>query len=246
MKNDPIFSIITSTLNSYENLLQLFDNLESIEDLPYQHIVIDGASKDRTVDLLKSKSNVVWISEADDGIYEAWNKGLNLVTTDWVSFLGADDRIVESGYRELIRTAMSKPNCDYISGLTYITRNHKVIRTTGSPWKWKQFKRFHCTGHIGAFHNVRLFNNYGNYDTNFKIVGDYEFLLRIGANLKSEFIDKVTCRMELGGVSNKTPKPIFETHRAKVKNKSTNSCLASIDLITALSKWYIKRMLGKI
>ncbi|MBL4904633.1 MAG: glycosyltransferase, partial [Flavobacteriaceae bacterium] len=208
MKRNPYkISIITSTFNS-ENTLK--DTVDSILNQSYsniEYIVIDGASSDDTVEILKSSEKsfkdknieFYWKSESDSGIYSAWNKALKVVSGDWVIFIGSDDyfkseSILEEMIPYLIESEVK--NQLFVYGrIEHINHQKQLIEESGKPWH-QQKKRFTYTmnlGHSGAFHHKALFDKHGNFNESFKIVGDYEFLLRELKDKKNDarFVDKI-------------------------------------------------------
>ena len=95
MKNKslPLITIIIAVFNGAKTLQQCIDSVAQQSYPNKELIIIDGGSKDGTLDLLKANSEKIdyWVSETDNGIYNAWNKGLAQANGDWICFLGADD-----------------------------------------------------------------------------------------------------------------------------------------------------------
>lgn len=236
----PLISIITSTFNSEKTLLDTIDSIVNQTYKNIEYIVIDGNSNDRTVSLLKSVEHKFkeqeiffkWISEPDNGIYDAWNKALKLVSGEWVVFIGSDDYFKNNNIfcetiPHLIKAA--EENCNYVYGkVEHVNIEKKLIEVSGKQWNLQK-KRFTYTmnlPHSGCFHNKNLFLKHGNYNNSFKIVGDYEFLLRElkDKNNNAYFVDKVFTVMREGGVSaslNNRLTIIKENHKARKLNNIT-------------------------
>ncbi|WP_339660425.1 glycosyltransferase family 2 protein [uncultured Polaribacter sp.] len=239
----PLISIITSTFNSDKTLLDTIDSILNQTYKNIEYIVVDGNSTDKTVEILKSVEHKFkekeisfnWISEPDKGIYDAWNKALNLVTGEWIAFIGSDDyfknKNVFSETIPYLKKAV-KESCNYVYGVTeHIDKEDKLIEVSGKPWD-VQKERFPYTmnlPHSGCFHHKKLFLKHGFYNDSFKIVGDYEFLLRElkDKNNKAYFVDKVFTVMREGGVSASLDNRLIvikENHKArKLNNISTFS-----------------------
>lgn len=221
--NTPIISIITSTLNCASALKLTITSITKIKSEFVELIIIDGASSDSTLDVILENKKFIdyWISETDTGIYDAWNKGLKLARGKWIMFLGAGDLIVEESYLKIIsslkRDVDVYENIDFISGKNILYKNNKNIRTIGGPWNWSMLRKYMSIAHPGALHRSSLFTKYGMFDTNFKIAGDYEFLLRIGSKLNALYLTDILVRMEYGGASNSS-KVFIENLMAKKKN----------------------------
>lgn len=247
MERHTLISIITATYNAGE---VLEDSIKSVLSQNYsniEYIIIDGGSTDNTLNIInKYKESIsYWISEPDCGIYDAWNKGIRLAKGDWIAFLGADDIYVPdaiSSYVKLINC--SNENTEFISSrVELIDLNKNKLRVIGKQWNWADFKIYMSVAHVGSMHSKRLFKKYGNYDLDFKIVGDYEMLLRSKGELRARYLDQVTVKMQLGGVSNQSSGVLKEVFKAKLKLGIRNYWLASYDMFFAYFKYFIRNAL---
>lgn len=201
----PLVSIITPTFNSAK---QLNKTIGSIRDLAYENvewIVIDGASKDDTVELIKQNGDVVdyWVSEPDTGIFDAWNKGVRVAKGEWISFLGAGDAYTPDAldvFMGAIHASKTLPEL-VTSRIRFVNDAGELLRVYGAPFNWEKFQKFMDVAHVGALHHKSLFNNHGLFDTRYSSAGDYEFIMRCGPGLKTLFLDRVTVDMLAGGIS---------------------------------------------
>ena len=151
-----------------------------------------------------------------------------------VSFLGSDDYYypdaIENYYNEIIQI---KAELDFIHSNVKVEQR-KVI---SEKWQWKKFRRKMNIAHVGAFHNTNYFKKYGLFNTNYRIAGDYELLLRAKNKLKTHWFNKVTAFMSDGGISNNQVKNVLkETTLVKIQNKSTSKFIAELDYYI----WIIK------
>jgi len=207
-------SIITVTYNSEKTLT---DTIESLYNQTYdniEYILIDGKSKDTTVDIIKSYESKFndkgieykWVSEKDNGIYDAINKGIRLATGDIVGILNSDDYYYDNNVVKDISEAFKDKRLDCIYGnLKYIDpESNKVTRI----WKSKQFQpglfqKSWTPAHPTFYCKKELYDKYGVYRTDFKIAADvelmYRFLVKHIAN--SKYIDRYFVLMRQGGVS---------------------------------------------
>lgn len=234
-------SIITASYNAEEFIERA---IQSIVDQQYdnmEYLIIDGGSKDGTVEIIKKYADKInyWISEPDKGIYDAWNKGLAKATGDWIMFLGCDDLLVPGAlqyYSDFINQLPE--NIQYISSKNQIVDIHNnPIRIKGWPWKWPFFLKEMTVAHPGSLHAKKLFEAYGNFNTNYKIVGDYEFLLRPKEQLKTAFMDRITVVMQEGGASDSVA-AIKEQYKASTLtgNYSTSKALLNASIVYAKFK----------
>jgi glycosyltransferase involved in cell wall biosynthesis len=199
----PLVSVVTATYNASATLAACLASVRA-QDYPHiEHILIDGASKDGTVGVLREHDSEIalWISEPDHGIYDAWNKGLRLARGEWIAFVGADDVLLPGAISGYMQLAAQHPEAQYLSGhVRWIGPGGKQ-EIIGEPWRWPHFLRFMCTAHVGSMHRRSLFEQYGEYDIAYRIVGDYELLLRARGNLRTAFMSRVTAQMQCGGAS---------------------------------------------
>lgn len=204
-------SIITATYNSAKTVR---DTLESVRQQTYpqvEHIIVDGLSKDHTLDIVQAYPHVrKCISEADKGIYDAMNKGVGLATGDIVGILNSDDMYQDSTVLARVMEAFVNDHCDAVYGdLVYVDpeQTGKVRRYWKSGyynpgsfrWGW-------MPPHPTFFVRRSLYERFGLFRTDFRTAADYELMLRFihrhGAKLT--YVPKVLVRMRDGGASNQT------------------------------------------
>lgn len=210
-------SIITAV---YNNKTYLQDAIDSVYNQSYkniEHIIVDGNSNDGTIDLIKKNENKIskWLSENDKGIYDALNKGLKLATGDLIGFLHSDDIYASNEIIETIVNKIKKSNSDSIYGdLLYVSKNdtNNIIRF----WKSKNFhykllKKGWMPPHPTFFVKKHIYNQYGGFNTNFKIAADYDLMLRfLGQKIIStSYLPQIIIKMRVGGLSNNSIRNII-------------------------------------
>lgn len=198
-----IISIVIATYNASTTLKRCIDSIISQKTDEVELIIVDGLSTDDTVNIICSYGSNIdkYVSEADKGIYDAWNKALKMLTGKWVMFLGADDFLMPESIKVYLSKIRNIDNSvDIISGRAlFCDPNGNQISSIGKPYVYNQFKRYMNISHGSTLHNAELFKELGQFSLNYSICADYEFLLR--RPLKSEFIDRVMICMQSGGVS---------------------------------------------
>jgi glycosyltransferase involved in cell wall biosynthesis len=203
-------SIITVSYNSASTIK---DTIESVASQTYhniEYIVVDGSSKDETMDIVSSYSEVIdsVISEPDNGIYDAMNKGIQLATGDIVGILNSDDFYETTTVIEnIVEHFKNNKTADVLFGdVVFVEPNNlkKVVRYYSSD-KFKPFKlRFGwMPPHPATFIRKSVYDKYGLYKLGYKISADYEMFVRLLMVAKLQFsrIDKVIVRMRSGGAS---------------------------------------------
>lgn len=244
----PKLSIITSTLNADITFSCLLESIRNQYNSDIEFIVIDGGSKDRTIDLIKLNSDIIsyYISEPDSGIYNAWNKGVKISKGEWISFVGADDIFCDdaiSGYLSAIGN--SKPGTEYISSRVRYHPNKSHQRIIGEAWMWPAFQKHMTVAHVGSVHHRSLFEKYGYFDESYQICGDYEFLLRPRSLLRADFFNQITANMGGDGKSNNYLTETFkETARAKITSGGRSRALSNFEAYIGLIKSSTRALLG--
>lgn len=202
-------SIITVTYNSERTLV---DTLRSVAEQDYrdiEHVVIDGGSRDGTLDVLKRHGAHVArsISEPDGGIYDAMNKGMALATGDFVGFLNSDDTLASRG---AISSLVSRAHAsDVVYGdLDYVAEDgRRVIRHWRSgSFAFEQLRFGWMPPHPTFYVRRTLMQEIGRFDVSFRIAADYEYMLRclLRESVRVGYVDEVLVRMRAGGVSNRS------------------------------------------
>lgn len=175
-----------------------------------EHIIVDGASADHTVVLVKLHGNHIstLISEPDTGIYDAMNKGIAVATGDWIGFLNADDILADSTCVAAIADTASRTNADAIYGdLVYVqeANTQSIVRVWKSGEFWPARLRFGwMPPHPTLYVRRQLIQELRGFNTRLKIAADYDFVLRCMSRdgVRVAYIPKVLVRMRMGGASN--------------------------------------------
>tara|TARA_B100000575_G_C23089202_1_gene627888 strand:- start:605 stop:1339 length:735 start_codon:yes stop_codon:yes gene_type:complete len=177
-----------------------------------EHILIDGGSKDDTIKILKKYQNHLtkFISEPDQGIYHAMNKGINLADGDVIGFLNSDDFYAHNKVLSKVCEMLdSNPELDACySDLIYVDKltASKTIRYfKSSQFIPGSFSRGWCPPHPTFFVRSTLFKKYGNFDINFNIASDVDLMMRFLEvyNIKSVYVPETWVKMRMGGTTNK-------------------------------------------
>ena len=207
-------SIITATYNSEEYILHCLQSIASQTYADIEHIVIDGGSTDRTLEIIKSSKSITkWISEPDEGIYDALNKGVKMASGDVIGLLHSDDIFYSKDTIKKISSLFSanegsdhKKNHGIYGDLVF-TKNRntdKVVRT----WKGKSFNCRNINygwmpAHPTLFLRKEVFQKHGLYDISYKVSADYNFMLQImkDKDIKLVYFPEIITKMRVGGTS---------------------------------------------
>lgn len=247
-------TIITACFNSEKTIANTFDSIlnQSGQDIDIEYIVVDGASTDSTLAIvsnyeskfIKEGIDLKWISGKDNGIYNAWNKGLKLASGEWISFLGSDDLYLKGALNEFKKEINQNPSADFITAKAKMVRDGNLIREFGEAWNWKTFQREMKILHAGGFLNKKYLDEFGSFDESYRITGDYELLLRKKQELNVVFVDLFLVEMGADGVSSEQVWPALkEAKRARIKTGGVNVIVGTLQLFFVYFKIKLKQLL---
>lgn len=208
-------SIITATYNSEKTIQSCVESIFKQEYKNIENIFIDGGSTDNTVEIIKDlinldkRTNWQIISEPDEGIYDALNKGLKLATGEIIGFVHSDDFLAnKSIISNIVEEFTNDRMTDGIYGnLHYIDKfnEQRIVRTWKScDFNAKLIRKGWMPAHPTLFLRKQVYMKYGYFNLSFKISADYDFILRIFNNnkLNVKYLPKVITKMRIGGASN--------------------------------------------
>jgi len=205
-------SIITVVFNSAGTLKDCIDSVAA-QDYPFvEHILVDGGSKDGTVDIIRANETRVarWISEPDHGIYDAMNKGIRMASGDIIGILNADDFYPSPGVISTIVQTMQDKGVDSCYGdIDYV--DAKALDQTVRAWRSGPFKkgmffRGRFPAHPSFYVKRKVYDLLGLFNTDLHLAADFELMLRFLEKnaISTCYIPQVLVKMRAGGASNKT------------------------------------------
>lgn len=249
-------SIVTVVYNGEEYLetciqsviAQTYDNVE--------YIVIDGGSTDGTIDVIRQHEEHIdtWLSESDDGVYDAMNKGIERATGDIIGLVNADDYLEPNAAEIVAEAHLAFPdsilagamNRVLEDGTTYVLRKHlnQADFEKTIPYTMP-------VNHPATFVPATIYRHLGTFDTQFDILGDYDFICRAyAADVPFTFVDRVLSNMRVGGLSsgmNNAVHRSIERYHVRRKNglvgPTTNALLSLRWLVSTVAKSSVKSML---
>lgn len=218
MSRSPLFSIITVTFNAGNELQKTIDSVTCQDFKNFEYIIIDGASKDNTLEIIKNNSSSIfkWISEPDGGIYEAMNKGIKMAAGDWINFMNAGD--VFTGPRVLDAVCKKlDPIADVVYGdRNYIDQDGLVVKQAARSIE-TIFERMPF-GHQSMFVKNDVLQNM-LFNETYKYAADYELLIRLFIDgAKFQYIEETICNFASGGASESGLRPHLEVVKILLDN----------------------------
>ncbi|MDQ3132098.1 MAG: glycosyltransferase [Acidobacteriota bacterium] len=206
--NQKLFSIIMATYNCGQKVENTLQSIFSQNKELFELIVLDGASTDDTLDYIKNyESDLTLISEKDDGVYYAFNKGIDLATGKYIYFIGAGD-CLKPNILEQVKDFLPPENPGFVYGNCYFVKN-KVYN--GKEFTSTLFIRDNLCQQ-GIFYHRTIFDMVGKYDLRYRIFADWFFNLKcfMHDGVTKRYIDYVIADYEEGGISAEINRdPIF-------------------------------------
>lgn len=203
-------SIITVTFNSAATLQDTLESVKTQDHPNIEHILVDGASKDGTVSIIKSYPHVAkYVSEKDKGLYDAINKGILMSTGDVIGILNSDDFFPHKKVISNMVNIFNQQQVDAVYGDIAFVRPdnlHRVVRHYSSKkFHPRKFAYGYMPAHPSFYVKREFYEQYGLYKLDYKIAADYELLMRFmhSNKLKYAYNPEVMVYMRTGGVSNK-------------------------------------------
>ncbi len=239
-------SIITVVQNNFKTISHAIESVLSQDYKNIEHIIIDGGSTDGTVEIIKSfNGNIAkFISEPDQGMPDAMNKGLKLAEGSIIGILHSDDFYASNTTISEVVSELEKGKSDMLFGdLVFVNSGQldKVVRYYDSAkctpdsfaWGW-------MPAHPTCFIKKSVYEKYGDFKTDYRIAADYEILTRFMAKYKVPYtyIPKVMVKMRIGGMSTSSFQNNWLNCRESVRACTENGI--STNIVKILSKYFTK------
>ncbi|HJA86835.1 MAG TPA: glycosyltransferase [Candidatus Bacteroides avicola] len=249
-------SIVTVTFNSAYTLSNTIDSIFSQTYKNVEYIIVDGASKDNTLDIIRTyesqfNGRMKWISEPDRGLYDAMNKGIRMATGDVVGILNSDDFFTSNDVLEKVAESFTDNDVDAVYGDIHFVRSddlNRCVRYYSSRIFRRGLMRLgFIPAHPSFYCRRECFEKYGCYKTDYKIAADFDLLLRFiyvhRIRIKYLPMDMVT--MRLGGASTSGLKSRMTCMKEILRlfrenGVKTNRFLLSLRYFYKLTEYYRK------
>jgi len=218
------FTLITVCYNSERTIA---DTIKSVHSQTYkniEHIIVDGESTDKTLSIVKKFSNIDsnLISESDNGLYDAMNKGIHSSTGDIIGFINSDDLFSDvKAIEKVVEIFRNNKDLDGVyADLYYVDQinTDKIVR------KWisgnqRKFEYGWHPGHPTLYLKRMVYEKYGLFNLDYKLAADFEIMLRFieKHKIKLMYLPNFLVKMRLGGATNESWKNIYEQNRECIR-----------------------------
>jgi glycosyltransferase involved in cell wall biosynthesis len=234
-------SVITVCHNAARTIKDTLDSIRRQTYPDIEHILVDGGSTDDTLTIIDNYQDpsVKLISEPDDGIYDAMNKGIALATGEIIGILNADDVYNDNHVIEKIAAVFKDSTIDACYGdLVYVKTFdlNKIVRFwSAGSYSVGAFSMGWCPPHPTFFVKKGIFQKYGGFDLNFGLAADFELMLRFieKKGISTIYIPSILVRMRLGGATNKSLRNIIIQNKEIIMAFKTNRIDISVPIFFA-------------
>jgi len=203
---NPLISIITVVLNGERHIEKTISSVINQNYERMEYIIIDGGSTDGTIEIIKKYQDEIdlWVSEPDNGIYDAMNKGIRYATGDLIGIINSDDCYLSGAIETVAKTSVAHPEADVFHGnMMYIQKSgiRQIWRSKNKLSKYKIYRM--PVNHPTVFIRSSCYKKYGTYDDRYKFAADFDLILKYLIDYKVSFryIDGILSIMQAGGTS---------------------------------------------
>ena len=242
-------SLITTTFNSGKTLEDTIQSVFSQSYLNIEYIIIDGLSEDNTIDIIRKyeplfRGRLKWISEKDNGLYDAMNKGIRMATGDIVGIINSDDFYHRRDTISKVAEAFQNKEIQAVYGdVRFVNPDNldKTVRYYSSRnFSPSRFRYGFMPAHPTFFTYRKYFEEFGFYKTDYHIAADYELLIRFlyTHQLKAKYLSQDFMKMRTGGASTASIKSNILLNKEIVRACSENEIWTCMPLL--FLKYFIK------
>lgn len=196
-------SIITVCYNSEKTIKDTIESVLTQSYINFEYLIVDGKSSDKTIEIAKSFNDprIKIVSEEDNGLYDAMNKGVKLATGDIIGIINSDDVLYN---KNVFSTIIN--NFDDNTDIVYadvLYMNEDFTKTVRNYISGEKSSNYWCPAHPSMYVKKSIYDNLGIYNTKYSICSDYDFMVRCNINdVKYKYVNAYFVKMRYGGASN--------------------------------------------
>jgi glycosyltransferase involved in cell wall biosynthesis len=240
-------SVITVCFNAAKEIEETIRSVMVQDHADIEHIVVDGGSTDGTQARVERYTECIahFISEKDNGVYDAMNKGLRLATGEVVAFVNAGDMMATRNAVSYMVRAFAESGADAVYGDALMVDPDDITKVKrfwkGGEYKRENFRKGWMPPHLGTYIRKSAYDRFGHFNTDLKVSADYELMFRFlyKHRLQAQYVPKVLVRFRLGGVSNRSLAHIWRANLEVYKAWRINGEQASPFIV-------LRKPLGKL
>lgn len=245
-------SVITVCFNAADHIDETIRSVVVQDHADIEHIVIDGGSTDGTQEKVRRYAECIahFVSENDQGVYHAMNKGLGLATGEVVAFVNAGDMMATRNTVSYMVRAFAESGADVVYGDALMVDPDDITKVKrfwkGGAYKRENFRKGWMPPHLGTYIRRSAYGRFGPFNTGLKVSADYELMFRLlyKHRLQARYVPKVLVRFRLGGVSNRSLGHIWRANLEVYKAWRINGERVSPFIVLRKPLGKLKQLLG--
>jgi len=235
-------SIVTVCRNAEATIARTIESVQGQLYPSLEYIVIDGASTDSTPNIVRSYNDIVdiFVSEPDQGIADAFNKGVKLAHGDIIGIINADDQLCPGTFEKICCFFEKNPYIDVIHGDVILVDEHKTIKRVKPAGRWWYPWRLVLFNHPATFVRKSVYEKHGLFDTSYRIAMDVELFFRWKSrSVTINYLPEVLVNVQAGGASGQQAVRGFQEVRRAALQYGFSPFLVQLQLVGKLSVWWL-------
>lgn len=197
-------TMITVCRNAADTIAGTIESVRSQQYPELEYIIVDGASTDSTPDIVRSFGSIidVFVSEPDSGIVDAFNKGISRASGEIIGLINADDEMLPGTLNKVCDFFSRNPGIDVVHGDVLLSKGEQLLKRVRPSGRWWYPWRLVLFNHPATFVRRSVYEQYGLFDTSYRIAMDVEMFLRwLSHGVTIKYLPEAFVNMKCGGVS---------------------------------------------
>ena len=241
-------SIITVCRNSAATIAKTIESVLDHKNATLEYIIIDGGSTDGTQDIVKSYSGIDhFVSEPDQGIADAFNKGIRLAIGEIIGLINADDTLLPESLDTVMQFFLQYESIDVLHGDLLLYDGERIVKRLKPSGRWWYPWRLVLFNHPATFVRRSIYQRYGLFDTSFHIAMDVEIFLRWQTKgVRICYLPEILANMQIGGASEQNALTGYREVRKAVLQHGLSPLLAHLQLMGKMTIWRLLQLRCKV
>jgi glycosyltransferase involved in cell wall biosynthesis len=241
--------MVTVCRNADATIAGTIESVRSQEYPALEYIIIDGASSDSTHEIVHSFGSTisVFLSEPDSGIADAFNKGISRASGEIIGLINADDELLPGTLNKISDFFSMHPDIDVVHGDVLLSKGEQILKRVRPAGCWWYPWRLVLFNHPATFVRKSVYEQYGLFDTNYRIAMDVEIFFRwMSSGIKMRYVPEVLVNMQAGGASGNQAFLGYSEARIAALQHGFHPFLIQLQYIGKLTVWCLLRLKDKV
>lgn len=212
-------TIVTVCYNSEKTIQRCIDSIEPQLTSDIEYLIIDGASKDNTLNIIKKYNKIRYVSEKDSGIYNAMNKALSLAIGEWILYINSDDCLMPNVLKKILPYLNENVDCVYGDVKDVIYTENGIYYRDSKAQNIEILNSHMITSHQSIFMRKDMMVRLGGFNEKYKIAADWDLFIKVKQNgYRIQYIPEIISKFAIGGVCTSNTY-VWQMHKIRKENK---------------------------